>query len=172
LPPGQIEKYYDARWLPGGQSVVFAASEAGHARRTYVQDLKGGLPVPVTPEGIAGTIVSADGRSVVAVSTDQRLYVCPMSGDGPRLVTELLPDERVFQRTPDGRSVYVGRTGISMSVFRIELKTGKRVPWKTFGLPDPAGVGIWGMVLAPDGRSYAYSYSRVIDDLYLVEGLK
>jgi Tol biopolymer transport system component len=172
LPRGQVEKYYDARWLPDGKSIVFAGSEAGHAQRTYIQDLQGGLPRPVTTEGIAGARVSPDGRFVAAVSADQQLYVCPMNGDSPMPVTELLPDEQVFQWTPDGRSVYVGRIGTSMSVGRVELGTGRRVPWRTFSLPDPAGVGVWRIVLTPDGQSYAYSYGRILDDLYLVDGLK
>jgi WD40 repeat protein len=172
LPPGQIEKYSDARWQPDGKGVVFAASEAGHAQRTYIQDLKGGLPRPVTTEGIAGARVSPDGRFVAAVSGDQRLHVCPMSGDSPMPVTELLPDEQVFQWTPDGRSVYIGRIGIGMTVDRVELGTGRRVPWRTFSLPDPAGAGVWSIVLTPDGQSYAYSYGRILDDLYLVDGMR
>jgi WD40 repeat protein len=172
LPPGQIEKYYDARWMPDGKSIVLAGSEAGHAQRTYIQDLKGGLPSPITAEGIAGTRASPDGRSVAAVSADQALYVCPVNGGSPRLVMQLLPNEQPIQWTPDGRSVYVGLFGPSLSVDRIELGTGRRVPWRTFSLPNPAGVGIWTMALTPDGRSYAYSYGRILDDLYLVDGLK
>ncbi len=172
LPRGQIDKYYGARWLPDGKSIVFAGSEAGHAQRTYIQDLQGGPPRAITPEGIAGVRLSPDGRFVVAVSRDRRLYVCPTNGDSPRLVTELLPGEGVFQWAPDGQSVYVGRVGISMSVSRIEVETGKRVLWRTFSLPDPAGAGVWNVVLTPDGQSYAYTYKRTLDDLYLVDGLK
>ena len=172
LPRGGIDNYYDARWLPDGKSIVFAASEAGHAPRTYLQDLKGGLPRPITSEGIAGTRVSPDGRFVAAVSSDQRLYVCPIMGGSPRLVTELLPDEQVFQWTPDGRFLYVGQPGTSQRVSRIELGTGRRVPWKTLSVPDPAGVAVQWVCLTPDGRSYAYFYIRFLDDLYLVTGLK
>ena len=39
--------------------------------------------------------------------------------------------------------------------------------------PDPAGVDQVGPVLiAPDGKSYVYSYRRVLDDLYLATGLR
>jgi tRNA A-37 threonylcarbamoyl transferase component Bud32/Tol biopolymer transport system component len=171
LPPGPIEKYHDARWLPDGKSVAFTGSEAGRAQRTYVQDVAGGPPSPVTPDGLVGTIVSPDGRSIVAVSADRRLHVCPLGGGTPRLVGELLPGEKLLQRSADGRSVYVGRSGTGMDVSRIELATGRRTPWRTFGLSDPAGVSVWSMALTPDGRSYAYTYTRILDDLYLVEGL-
>ena len=172
LPRGQIDKYYDACWLPDGKSVVFSASEAGHAQRTYVQDVKGGVPMPVTPEGIAGAVVSPDGRFVAALSGDKELYVCPLGGGQPRLVTRLPSNEQVTQWTSDGRSVYVWGWGITMSASRIELATGKRIPWRTFSPPDPAGAIVGGLVLTPNGQSYAYGYGRQLDDLYLVEGLK
>jgi dipeptidyl aminopeptidase/acylaminoacyl peptidase len=172
LARGKIDTYYDARWLPDGNRIVFAASEAGQAQRSYIQDLKGGPPRPITPEGIAGTRPSPDGRFVAAVSSDHRLYVCPTNGENPRLVTELLPEEDVFQWTPDGRFIYVGQRGTSLNVSRIELGTGRRVPWKTFSLPDPAGGVILNAVLTPDARGYAYTYQRFLDDLYLVDGLK
>ena len=39
--------------------------------------------------------------------------------------------------------------------------------------PDAAGVVeiVW-IVLTPDAESYAYSYHRILSDLFLVEGLK
>jgi hypothetical protein len=87
-------------------------------------------------------------------------------------VTELLPDEEAFQWTPDGRSLYVGQRGTSLNASRFELGTGRRVPWMTFRLPEPAGGVIWNVVLTPDARGCAYTYERVLDDLYLVDGLK
>jgi hypothetical protein len=38
---------------------------------------------------------------------------------------------------------------------------------------DPAGVvGISRPQVTPDGSAYAYSYTRYLQDLYLVEGLR
>jgi Tol biopolymer transport system component len=172
LARGQIDKYYDARWLPDGKSIVLAGSEAGHAQRTYLQDLQGTPPRPITPEGMAGVRVSPDGRFVAAVSGDERLYVCPTDSGSPRLVTQLLPGEVVLQWTPDEQSVYVRRWGTSADVSLIEIGTGRREAWKTFNLPDPTGAGVYDIVLTPDGRSYAYTYARHLDDLYLVDGLE
>lgn len=172
LARGPIEKYYEARWLPDGKSVIFAASEAGRLRRTYVQDLGGGAPRPITPEGIAGALVSPDGRAVAAVSMDQHLFVCPIGGGDARLVARLLPGESPAQWAPDGRSLYVGGHGTSMRVDRVDLSTGRRMSWKTFSVPDPAGVSVYGLVMTPDGRSYAYGYVRILGDLYLIDGLR
>jgi Tol biopolymer transport system component len=172
LPRGAIEKYLSAAWLPDGKSVVFVGAEAGHAWRSYAQDLQGGLPRPITPEEIVGTLVSPDGHLLAAVSKERQLLAYPMAGGTPQVVTQLLADEKVFQWTSDGRALYVGKRGTTMSVSRIERDTGRRELWRTFTVADPAGVQIYGLVLTPDGRSYAYTYCCVLDDLYLVEGLR
>ena len=172
LPRGQIEKYLNARWLPDGKSIVFEGSEASHPFRAYVQDLKGGLPRPITPEEISGTIVSPDGRFLATVSKEQQLYAYPIAGGNPQLIARLLPDESVLQWASDGRSLYVGRQGTTISVSRIERETGRRTLWRTFSVPDPAGAAFYSAVLTPDGRSYAYTYCCILDDLYLVSGLK
>jgi hypothetical protein len=39
-------------------------------------------------------------------------------------------------------------------------------------VPDPAGVRVFDFVVTRDARSYAYGYLRILDELYLVEGLK
>ena len=172
LPRGQIERYYAASWMPDGKSVVFTGSEPGHAQRSYLQDLRGGPARPLTAEGIAGSKVSPDGRLVAAVSGDQRLFICSIGGDSARFVAQLLPMESVLQWTADGRALYVGSYVTPISAVRIELATGRRTPWRTFSLPDPAGVSAGGVVLTPDGQGYAYWYFRELGDLYLVDGLK
>jgi dipeptidyl aminopeptidase/acylaminoacyl peptidase len=172
LHRGPIDRYYAASWMPDGKSVVFAGSEPGHAQRSYLQDLRGGRARPITAEGIAGARVSPDGRLIAAVSGDQRLFICPLGGDSARFVAQLLPMESVLQWTADGRALYVGSFEIPISAARIELATGRRTPWRTLNLPDPAGVSAGGMVLTPDGQGYAYWYIRELSDLYLVDGLK
>ena len=54
-----------------------------------------------------------------------------------------------------------------------DVATGARRPWKVIVPPDPAGVlAISPILITPDGKSYAYSYRRLLDDLFLVTGLK
>jgi len=171
LPRGTIEQYSAVSWLPDGRGVVFAGSEAGHAQRTYVQGLEDGLPRAISPEGIAGARVSPDGKSVAALK-EQQLYIVSTHGDSTRLVADLLPGEDVCQWTPDGRALYVFRGGPSMTVSKLDASTGMRSPWRTFRLPDPAGVFVGSPVLTPDGKSYAFHYGRALGVLYQVEGLK
>jgi dipeptidyl aminopeptidase/acylaminoacyl peptidase len=172
LPPGPIEKYTAASWMPDGRSVVFAGSEPGHARRTYVQALEGGPPRPITPGGMAGACVSPDGGLVAASTGDRRLFVCPTDGDSARFVTQLQPSDEVIRWTADGRSIYVGTYGASANVSRIDIATGNRTPWRTFGVPDSVGVEAIAVLLTPDGEGHVFSYARSLHDLYLVDGLK
>jgi eukaryotic-like serine/threonine-protein kinase len=61
-----------------------------------------------------------------------------------------------------------------IDVVRIDLLTGKRAPWKTLTPPDPVGVDPMraDAVITPDARSYCYSYSRRLGDLFIVKGLE
>ena len=56
-----------------------------------------------------------------------------------------------------------------------DLATGAEKPWRVLVPPDPVGVErkfIDPLVIAPDGRFYAYGYIRASTDLFVVEGLR
>ncbi|MGH7339844.1 MAG: hypothetical protein ACREKH_05075, partial [Candidatus Rokuibacteriota bacterium] len=82
LPRGQIMEYLDwATWSPDGRRVFFAGREAPDVRRTYVQDVDGGDPRPVTPDGFVGLLLSPDGRTIAAVDRYGEYYLCSLEGD-------------------------------------------------------------------------------------------
>jgi hypothetical protein len=174
LAPGPIESYYAVRWMPDGKRLILAASERGHGRRTYVQDLAGGPPRAITPEGIAGSTLSPDGGFVAAVSADRQLYVCGTAGGPPRRIAVLQPLEVPVQWSSDARSIFVAaiRAPRSMQVDRVVVATGRRTPWRRFGMADSAGATLMDLVMTPDGASYAIQYSRMQQDLYVVAGLR
>ena len=76
--------------------------------------------------------------------------------------------------TADGRQLFVQREGeVPERIQKLDLATGTVVPWKELTLEDLAGVvRIDPVRVAPDGRSWAYSYIRVLSNLYVVEGLR
>ena len=60
MPRGPIAEYLDwAVWSPDGRRIYFAGRDASDVRRTYVQDVDGGEPRPVTPDGIRRTAALA-----------------------------------------------------------------------------------------------------------------
>jgi hypothetical protein len=59
---------------------------------------------------------------------------------------------------------------------RLDLGTGRRSTWLEARPPDQTGLETAPVVKSyavdPSGRSYAYSYERVLSDLYMIEGLR
>jgi eukaryotic-like serine/threonine-protein kinase len=65
LSPGDIQQYwYGAWWIPDGKEVVFSANRIGHGVQCFVQDVDGGKPRPVTPEGVTFCEISPDGKLI------------------------------------------------------------------------------------------------------------
>jgi hypothetical protein len=100
----------------------------------------------------------------------------PIDNGQPLPVPALTAAERPVQWSPDGKFVYTvtaGSSAAAVNITRVELATGKRVPWKALGPSDPVGVDfIENVALTPDGSSYCYSFVRRYGHLFLVEGLK
>jgi len=166
-----IDRSY-ARFLPDGKNVVFSGSEPGHNSRIYVQAIDSGTARPISPEGVSGSVPTADGKFVFGFSDSVALY--PVDGQGaPRLVPGIHPDEAIFSVSRDGRSALVGVLGsYSAEVMRVDLATGRRELFKKIGPSDPAGVALINAAFTPDGKSYAYSCFNALTQLYLVEGLR
>jgi hypothetical protein len=74
----------------------------------------------------------------------------------------------------DGESLFVRRGNtFPVRIERLEVATGKRTLWRELRPPEGAGVfGISSVVIAPDGKSYAYTFASSVGALYLAEGLR
>jgi dipeptidyl aminopeptidase/acylaminoacyl peptidase len=165
-----------ANWLPDGRRIVISGTEPGHRPRLYIQDIAGGKAQAISPEGITivAQSVSPDGRSIVARGPDGRIAVYPAQPGEPRPVPGLALDEIPIRWTADGRSIFVTRRSALPGVVDvIDVETGRRTTWKQFEPPDPTGVEQAGpAVIAPNEKSYVWSYRRVLGDLYLATGMK
>jgi serine/threonine protein kinase len=164
--------YESVEWFPDGQKLMFTGNDPGRRTRTYLQDV-GGAPMPVTPEGVAATRVSPDGKYVTTVA-DGKLNMLPVSGAEPKPAVDIQPGESVLRWSADGRALFlrqmVGRTAVKIN--RLDLASRREQPWKELKPADPVGVRISDVVITPDGTAWAYSFQRDIDTLYLVGGLK
>lgn len=180
LPNGPLSDYFDVGWLPDGAHVIFGAIAPGSGRRLFMQDVTGGLPQPVPQPGRGPhTIDLADG-TYVSRGADGRLMRFG-GGSEPRPMAGSEPGDIAMRATPDRRSVFVFRpTSKSLSpvsIYRIEVSTGTRQPWKELRVADLAGLmhagpEFPGVLISADGAAYAYSYLRVLSDLYIVDGLR
>jgi eukaryotic-like serine/threonine-protein kinase len=165
-----------AGWTPDGKQVVFAGNEPGKGVRLYIQDLVGGTPRAITPEGggLPVVLVSPDGKFVEGVDAEGRRMLYPLDGGDPRPIPGVQPGESLVGFSSDSKSVLVHNfAGLPSTITRVDLATGKRTEWKQIFPADAAGVdAIGGIAITPDEKSYVYSYSRTLSDLYVVDGLR
>jgi Tol biopolymer transport system component len=166
-----------ANYFPDGRRILILANEPSRGARLFVQDLSSGPPRPISPEGVTclfSQAVSPDGESVAALSPELRITIYPTRSGEARLVPGVGSDEVCIRWTADGNSLYVYRSSLPPGhVDVVDVRTGRRTPWRDFRPPDPSGVQTVGPVaIAPDGSSYVYSYRRMLGDLYLAKGLK
>jgi serine/threonine protein kinase len=163
-------------WNADGKRLVFAGLEPGHATRLWVQDLDGGKPRPISPEGGAlfAVYVSPDGKEAQGLGPDGKAYLFPVDGGDPRIVPGLEPGDQMAGFTGDGRSIVVHNlAGLPFVVSLVDIASGKRKIWKQIVPADAAGVDNVGFIIfTSDMKSYVYSYARTLSDLYLVDGLK
>ena len=168
--------YERVRYLPDGKQVVASGIESGHGVRDYLIDVSNGDAKPITPEGIAGTILSPDGRSIVVQGPDGKWGIWPLEGSGLRLIPGLDSKYVVTGWSPDGASLYLGsshRREKSASIYRADVASGKVEFWKAFGGDLPAGATrAIRPVFSSDGSAYVYVYFQSLSEGYVVKGLK
>ena len=182
LPRGDIKEYHYASWFPDGERILFTGMvDASRALRSYVQDLSGGQPRPVTDEGMIALLVSPDGKYLLGFASGQgpdgKYYLCPIDGSKPNPVSGLRMGDVPIQWTSDGQALYVRSDSENDSgIYRLDLPSGRREPLNKI-VPDPVGlIGLevkpGGIQITPDGKSYVYTYWSHLPNLFLVEGLK
>jgi Tol biopolymer transport system component len=178
LPRGAISEHKSAGWFPDSSRIFFDGTEAGHRPRTYVQDIAGGEPRPITSEGIEGVLLSPDGKLIAAIDRYGEQYLCPVDGGEPKAIDGYEENDSLLQWSADGRSLFLRAAGDEvLRIYKLDLASGRRELWKELRPPDPTGlIGIgesFGETrLTPDGRSYVYTSWTMTSELYIVEGLK
>jgi hypothetical protein len=173
-----IERIVWAGFHPDGRRVFAVGSTAGRPKRLYLLPIEGGSPRLLWDEEIdldrvVGLPISPDGDRLVLrrLSGEQVMFSCQASTTGP--IPGLAAVEYAVRFDESGRSLYVaGRIQGKHRVDHLDLESGERSAWRTLEPPDPTGVIFVGRpIVAANGSRYAYSYLKLISDLYVVEGL-
>jgi len=165
-------------FLPDDRRILFSGSERGDAMRDYLQDIEGGKPRPITLEGGVSVWrthpLSPDGKSVIALDPDGKLNIFPTDGEGRQPALGTLSGDVPVRWGADGHSAFVTQGGeIPAKVYRLDFATQTRRIVAELSVPDRTGLtGIRYIQMTPDGKSYAYTFSRFLTELCVIEGLK
>jgi WD40 repeat protein len=162
------------QWMPDGKQIVFSGNEAGHPARCYIQNIDGGNPRPVTPEGVNGCMVSPDGQWIAAgTHSDGGPKLYPLDGSAPHAMVGLLPGEG-FTWSTDPHVVYAYLEKMApVKIYRLNILTGKREMFKEINPSDETGLcDMTHVMFSPNGQSYVFGYTRLLSELYLVSGMK
>ena len=179
--PGSEGALRSAPWTPDSKSLIFSKAEKDGKRLVYIAAIDGGAPKQVTPSGESyaayGNRTTPDGKSIYAVRFPERVRVLlPIDGGAPRTIPGLVPEDFVLAPSADGRSIFVGHRGdvnTGAPIFKVDLATGKRELVKTLFPADRSGVqGFDTATITPDGQTIAFSYTRILSTLYIMEPQK
>jgi len=165
-------RYESAEWFPDGKRILFTGNQAGHPVRTWIYDLDGKGPKPITPEGVRATRVSPDGNSFV-IAEAHKLSLGDISGGSPRTISDLQSGETVVRWSGDGRYLFLRQLeGDTIRVSRLDASTRRKEPWRVLKVPEPGAEFFGPLALSADGKAYACSFQRDLANLYLVKGLR
>ena len=163
------------RWLASGKELLATGIEAGHGVRNYLIDVQNGNSKIITPEGVAGAFPSPDARSTAVIGPDGKWGIWPLDGSGLRLIPDWTRSttSQTGRRRGDRCMPWRDARSATADVLKVNIETGKMEPWKTFGRGRREGVtSTGGPLLSSDGSAYAYVYSQVLSQAYVVKGLQ
>ncbi|MGV8040394.1 MAG: hypothetical protein AB2L07_10040 [Thermoanaerobaculaceae bacterium] len=116
-----------ARWLPGGEALVFVGHEPDRGNRLWVQDVRGGAARPVSPEGVGIELaVAPDGRTVAGVDADQRVWLHFLDGTPPRRLDAVPAEVAPVGWNADGSRLFVADTrALPAVLYVLDLRSGE-----------------------------------------------
>jgi dipeptidyl aminopeptidase/acylaminoacyl peptidase len=177
VPLAGIERAFWAGFHPDGEHVFVVGGTRERERAPYLVPLAGGAPRLLWDQEIEfdrflGLPISGDGARLLVrdVSGEHRMLHWREARAEP--IAELGREDDALTFDDTGAALYV-RARSGRDIERLDLASGERSAWRTLAPPDRVGVVFIGtpMVAAGGGR-YAYSYLRLISNLYLIEGLE
>ena len=109
----------------------------------------------------------------MARAADGRVVAWPIHGGDPEPIGGLESTDEPIGWAADSHTIFVAhRTATGWAVERLDPSTGRRDPWTEIRPREIAGLRLSMIEISPDGRSWVHSYSRMLTDLYLAEGLR
>ena len=129
-------------WFPDGERILTCGSEKGRGPRCFEQRV-GGPPKAVTPEGLVGAALSADGRLLLGQDSNRTWQIVDLASGTLRAAAGLQPTDGAAGWSSDGTAAFVARVPqVPARLERVDLQTGVRTFKRELAPPDPAGVSV------------------------------
>src|SRR5262249_27852503 len=106
-----------------------------------------------------------------------KYFSCPVDGTAPSPIAGLGLGGVPIQWSTDGRALYEREdTDLESEIYKVDPSSGHR-SLVTKILPDPVGmIGLevkpGGIKITPDGKAYVYTYWIILQQLFVMDGLK
>jgi len=167
-----------ARYTRDGQAILLRGYKRGESARWWTMPASGGKAVPIEKSEDAAHWIanSPDGKWVAFAMKGGKIRIQPLAEGKAREIafSDTLKVRAPIQWSDDGRSLFAVEPGFGtpLRVYKIDIATGEESVWKELQPPDATGVGVIPeVVVGPDGKAYAYSFTQMLGDLYLATGL-
>ncbi|RPH71279.1 MAG: serine/threonine protein kinase [Myxococcaceae bacterium] len=167
-----------AGWMPDGKGLLVGGRTPPESDfRLYRLADDGSKPVRVSDAPLveSGGCISQDGRWVALRDVNRQPIIVSLRDGATVSVLSGHADALPRGCAPDG-SLWLSQGGdhapARLRRFRVDVRTGKVVEERSVGPTDPSGVtSIGRLVLTPDGRHVAFTYSRSVGYLHIARGL-
>jgi eukaryotic-like serine/threonine-protein kinase len=173
LKRGVIAEYQGAVWFPDGKSLVVIGNEAGKPLRAYRQDIPGGEPTPVLPEGVYPATITRDGETILGIDPEKQWHWYPVNGGAPRPALGLTAEDSpagILGWSADGTTLFArSGTDVPARIDRLEVASGRRTLLGEISPPDRTGLfAIDPSTVSRDGAQYSYRYWKRLSTLFVV----
>jgi len=171
--PG-LQHLFARDFLPDGGHLIVTGAEPGHPERTYVADLHGSKPRPITPEGAVAYLLSRDGKYVAGLNPEGKLAIYSVQGGDERTFRSPQDGLLPIAWNQDGSSLFLTRSfELPARIYRFDIVAGREQFVRELMPADPAGIVVIRFIqLTADNKSYVYSYERTLSELYTVDDLQ
>jgi len=168
--------YRSANWTSDGKRLVVRGSDGDRPLRVWVQDLSGGVPRPITPEGIDGRFVIL-GRAdyVAARDASGALQLYGLDGEAPRKIPGATGADRIVGASPTTDLLYVTADlySVPLNLEKLNVRSGARQKFLVISPVDSSGiVQLFTPIFPLDEKNYLYTQLRDFSTLYLGKGIR
>ncbi len=168
--------YRTANWTGDGKRLVVRGSDGDRPLRVWVQDLSGGAPRPITPEGIDGRFVTLE-REDYVVSRDPggALQLYSLLGEAPKPIPGSSGADQIVGASPATDWLYVTADlyAVPLNLQKLNVRSGAREKFITVSPVDPSGIVLFFTpIFTPDEKNSLYTQMRDFSTLYVGKAIR